>query len=496
MKKRIAHLIGFLSILLFASSCAVQKNPVTGQTRLLAYTWSQEVEIGREVDQELVAQFGLFDDDAVSAYVESVSEDILSHSHMRRPDTDEQFRNTEFFFRVLDSPVVNAFALPGGYVYVTRGLMAHLNNEAQFAVVIGHEIGHVAARHASQRALQQQLGQIAVIGGAVLGQEVLGLPGESIAQLSSQAAQLIFLSYGRNAERESDALGVEYSAMAGYAAEEGSEFFTSLKRISERSGQSIPTRLSTHPDPGEREQNIPRMAQEWREQGYEANVYNADRYLDILDGMIFGENPRDGFVEGNRYLHPNLEFQFAIPSGWQLINQPSQVVLISPDEDAINILQIDTQATSPEQSVRGFIAQDGITENSSEATRVGGEFPAFVADITIAQDGGNLRAVVYAIGYNDRVYRFINYTSESRFADFEAIFLQTPETFDRVTDPAILNVNPVVLRVIEAPRTDTFRNLLPDELPMGIQHDEVAILNQVFLDETIQQGTRIKIPTQ
>ena len=176
---------------------------------------------------------------------------------MKREDTDQKFRETEFYFKVLDSPVVNAFALPGGYVYFTRGLMAHLNNEAQLSVVIGHEIGHVAARHASQRAMRQQLGQIAVIGGAVLGQELLGLPGGNILNLSSQAAELLFLSYSRDAERESDELGVEYAAMTGFTAAEGAEFFTSLKRISEQSGQSIPTMMSTHPDPGERENRIP-----------------------------------------------------------------------------------------------------------------------------------------------------------------------------------------------------------------------------------------------
>jgi predicted Zn-dependent protease len=137
-------------------------------------------------------------------------------------------------FSVLDSPVVNAFALPGGYVYVTRGLLAHLNNEAQLAVVQGHEIGHVAARHASQRGLQQQIGQVAIIGGAILGQELLGLPGESILNLSGTAAQLLFLSYSRDHESESDRLGVEYAAMVGYVAAEGAAFFTSLRRISER----------------------------------------------------------------------------------------------------------------------------------------------------------------------------------------------------------------------------------------------------------------------
>jgi predicted Zn-dependent protease len=179
----------------------------------MAYSWEEEIKIGQDADPQIVAQYGIYDDPEITEYVNNLSNSVLANSHMRREGTDRKFRETEFYFKVLDSPVVNAFALPGGYVYFTRGLMAHLNNEAQLSVVIGHEIGHVAARHASQRALQQQLGQIAVIGGAVIGQELLGLPGASILDMSSQAAQLLFLSYSRDAERESDELGVEYSAI-------------------------------------------------------------------------------------------------------------------------------------------------------------------------------------------------------------------------------------------------------------------------------------------
>ena len=266
------YLLALLIPLFFITACVVQRNPVSGNKRALAYSWDKEVEIGTQADSEISAQFGVYDDENIQDYIDQIGQEMLEVSHMRREDTDPKFKNTPFTFRVLNSPVVNAFALPGGYVYVTRGLMTHLNNEAQLAVVVGHEIGHVAARHASQRALSQTISQIAVVGGSILGQELLGLPGRSLMNLSSQAAQLILLSYSRDHERESDQLGVEYSARQGYLAAEGAEFFTSLKRISEKSGQPIPTHLSTHPDPGEREKNIPRMAEEWREKGFEQTI--------------------------------------------------------------------------------------------------------------------------------------------------------------------------------------------------------------------------------
>lgn len=495
MKRVIKHSILFLSLLLFASACSVQKNPVTGQKRLLAYSWEEEVQIGGEVDQEIVAQYGLYEDEEIESYVTYLGEKVLAESHMRREDTDQKFRETEFYFKVLNSPVVNAFALPGGYVYVTRGLMSHLNNEAQLAVVLGHEIGHVAARHASQRALRQQLGQVAVLGGAILGQELFGLPGESILNLSSQAAQLLFLSYSREAERESDQLGVEYAVMNEYEAAEGAEFFASLERISERSGQSIPSMLSTHPDPGEREKRIPELAERWTEQGYEQTVLNKEKYNEMIDGMMYGENPREGFVDNDNFVHPDLEFQFPIPSDWQLINQPQQVVMVSSAEDAVMIFKIDGEAQSAQGSVESFVEQEGITLNSDEPTRAN-EYNGYQADVTIEQQEGNLRAIVYAIEFQDRVYRFINYSTVDAFDKYQSVFTTVPDQFNRVTDQRILNIQPVKLEIITTNRSDTFRNFLPSSLPMDIDEEELAIINQVELDEQIEAGTTLKIPVQ
>ncbi|NBC28213.1 MAG: M48 family metalloprotease [Bacteroidetes bacterium] len=496
MRQTIRYTLIFLSIVLAMSGCTVQKNPVSGNNRLMAYDWEQEIEIGRSVDKEIVAQYGLYDDEEVTTYVAELSEKILAESHMRREDTEPKFKETEFFFKVLDSPVVNAFALPGGYVYFTRGLMAHLNNEAQLSVVIGHEIGHVAARHASQRAFQQQLGQIAVIGGSVLGQELLGLPGGSIMDLSSQAAQLIFLSYGRDAERESDRLGVEYAARTGYEASEGAAFFTSLKRISEQSGQSIPTMLSTHPDPGEREQTIPKLAQNWEEKGYQQTEKNRERYLEILDGMIFGENPRNGFFRDNLFLHPDLAFQFPVPAGWQTINQPQQVVLVSPNEDAVAIFTIDSEASSPQQSVQEIISQEGITVNSQQASQTSSGLPGYSADVTITQEQGRLRAIIHALEYEERIYRFINYTSAGQFETYGETLRSVPLGFSELTDPEILNIEPVRIQLVEADRTDQFKNFLPDQHPMDITPEDVAILNQVSMEDQIEQGTKIKLPVQ
>jgi predicted Zn-dependent protease len=496
MKRLFTLLLSCSIIFMFTGSCVVQESPITGTKRAYAYSWDQEKQIGQEVDREIVAEFGLYEDEAVGDYFNRISQEILENSHMRSEETAQRFRDTEFTFRVLDSPVVNAFALPGGYVYVTRGLMAHMNNEAQLAVVIGHEIGHVAARHASQRGLQQTIGQVAVLGGAILGQELFGLPAEGILNLSSTAAQLIFLSYSRNHERESDRLGVEYAAKTGYVAAEGAAFFTSLKRISDRAGQSIPNLLSTHPDPGERERNIPRKAEEWRQEGYEQTILNTDEYMQILNGMTYGDNPRQGFKDGNRFYHPDLEFLYPVPENWQLINQPSQVVLLSPNNEAVSILRIDGQSETARESVQRFLDNNNVQADDQQSTQSSGSWSAYEANFTVQDDGQTLGVNVYSVEFGGRIYRFINYTSENRFSDFKPAFEDITRGFDQLRDQQILNINPVTLQVTQVESDTRFRDLLPGSLPMNIDPEELAIVNQVEMDDIIEAGAWVKIPVQ
>lgn len=485
-----------LVLLLFTSSCVVQESAISGTKRAYAYSWDQEVQIGNEVDEEIVGQYGIYTDEGLNSYYKELSHEILQNSHMRGEDTDDKFKNTEFTFRILDSPVVNAFALPGGFVYVTRGLMAHMNNEAQIAVVIGHEIGHVAARHASQRGLEQMIGQVAIVGGAILGQELLGLPGETIMNLSSQAAQLLFLKHSRDHERESDQLGVEYAAKTGFAASEGAEFFTSLRRLSEQSGQALPNLLSTHPDPGEREEEIPRLAEDWREKGFDQQILNDEKYMSMIEGMIYGENPRNGFAEDGVYYHPEFEFFMSIPSEWNMINQATQVIMVSSDEDAVIIFRLDQESSTARESVENFLRENEITTSDQGSAGNAGNFPAYQANFDITEGENEVRVNLYALEYNNQVFRFINYTDKSQFEKYSTDFMMTTHSFNRLRDSRILNIEPVTLRVVKTDRRAPFSDFLPSNLPMSITAEELAIVNQVYLDDTIEEGTLIKIPVQ
>lgn len=480
--------------LAFTTCVSLQESPVTGKKRAYAYSWADEVKMGREYDPQIITEFGLLDQPALTDYVRQVGEKVLAESHLRREGTSSQFKNVPFTFRVLDSPVVNAFALPGGYNYVTRGLLAHLENEAQLAMVLGHEVAHVAARHASQQALKQTAGSLFVIGGAVLAESVLGTGGEEVLQMGGAAAQLIFLSYSRDAERESDRLGVEYAAMAGYAASEGAHFFTSLKRISAAAGQRIPNHLSSHPDPGEREKDIERRAARFREQGYGQEKVERDRFLAAIDGIMVGENPREGFVYGNAFVHPDLAFRFGVHMGWKLQNGRNAVMVYQPDQKAALQFTLDAQAGTTAEVVDQIGNQQGVTvvdrqaiaNSPIDAVRLIGE--------ATDQSGNVMRLMVMGVKLGGRLYRFVGYSAKADFDANLAAFESTALSFTTLTEPALLNVQPARLRVITTTRMAAFREFLPNPLPVNLSAEDVAIMNQVNLDDIIPMGVKIKVP--
>ena len=480
-----------LVTMVFVASCTVSKNPITGNKRTYGYSWQQEIQIGREADPQIVSQFGLYDDPELTAYVERIGQKVLAESHLRRPDTDPEFRNTEFTFRVLDSPVVNAFALPGGYVYVTRGLLTHLENEAQLAVVLGHEVGHVAGRHASKRAANQQLGQLLLVGGAIAGQELLGLPGQELLNLGGSAAQLLFLKYGRDDERESDDVGVEYASLAGYDATEAAEFFNSLERLSGDASQSIPSFLSTHPDPGEREQSIPRLAQEW--DNIQPKKVGRDDFLNRIENVVLGENPRQGFTRDNVFYHPDLAFLFPVPSGWQVINQPTAVGIVDPNQQAIMVFSIAQNANSARNAAAQLASEEGVTVVEDGATTVNGN-PAYALVGDAQTQQGVIRFLSYYIEYGGNIYNFLGYAARDNFGTYDDVFLRSAQGFNRLTDRSILNIQPTRLEVVTASRTASFQSFIPNNLPEQFTPQSLAILNQVDLDETIQRGHKLKLP--
>src|SRR5918999_3825268 len=324
--------IFFLLGALIYAGCMAGIIPATGEKRYLGFSWEEEVKLGKQASQEVATTFGIYKDAKLERYVDGIGQRVLARSHLRRPETGPEFRNTPVTFQILDSPIINAMALPGGHIYVTRGMLAHLNNEDQLAVVLAHEIGHVTARHAARQTWQQQIGQGLLLGGAILGQG-LGLPAQEIINLGGMAAQLLFLRYSREDELEADQLSVEYSSLAGYDPAEVISFFQTLNRIQEKEGQGMPNFLSTHPNPGDRIQRISELTDRRRVE--RRSQPTGARYLDAVEGLVAGEDPRQGFVEGDVFYHPELRFRFPVPRGFKVINQPTQVVMVESQNRAM-----------------------------------------------------------------------------------------------------------------------------------------------------------------
>ena len=491
VKRRAAVAAGLL-VVLMASGCATtSRDLVSGSKRGFGYSWTQQVQLGRESDPQIVGQFGSYTDAELSAYVDRIGQKLLAVSHLRRPTAPAEVQNTAFTFRVLDSPVVNAFALPGGYIYVTRGLLANLENEAQLAVVLGHEIGHVARQHAARQAFEAQRAQFGLLGAALLGQAVLGgNAAQAISQFGGQGLQLLLLKYGREDEMESDQLGVEYATLAGYKAEEGAEFFISLKRIGQKAGETLPEFLSTHPDPGNREVRIRQLAAEWdaRTPGSSETVAEAE-YDAQIDGITFGENPRQGFVENGTFYHPDLRFQFVIPQGFQLQNDAQQVVF-GNGQGTVGALTL-AQGTSAEASARTFASQQGVQVLDSGTDTINGLRAAYVAAEAQTQQGA-VRTIQLFIEYGGRVYNLAALGAPAALAQYQNAYLATFRSFRPLTDARVLAVQPAKLDVITANRDGTLRDFVPSPLPRDITLEDIAIANQVTADARVTRGARFK----
>ena len=319
------------AFLLLFNNCS--RNPVTGKRQFLLMSESQELALGKESDPQILGEFGMYPDANLQNYLNERGQAMAKISH--RP-------NLAFQFKVVDSDVVNAFAVPGGYVYFTRGILAHFNSEAQLMGVLGHEIGHVTARHSAQQYTSQTFTQLGLVIGMIAFPKF-----QQFGDLASTGLQLLFLKFSRDHESQSDKLGVEYSSKLGYDAHEMGTFFNTLGKLSagEDGSQRIPTFMSSHPDPGDRFAKVNAMATAFQQQNQGNYRVEREKYLRLVDGIVYGEDPRQGYVDNNQFYHPELKFQFPIPQGWKHVNTPSQVQMASADQKAMMIMALSGEKT-------------------------------------------------------------------------------------------------------------------------------------------------------
>ncbi len=467
----------FSLCLLLLLGCA--RNPVTGRKQLVLMSEAQEIAMGKEADPDIVAFFGLYESPELQKFITEKGLEMAAVSH--RP-------NLAYEFKIVDSPVINAFAVPGGFVYFTRGIMAHFNNEAEFAGVLGHEIGHITARHSVIQQRNAVLGQIGIIAGIVLVPEL-----SQFIEPLSQGMQIAFLSFGRDAERQSDKLGVEYSTKIGYDATEMAEFFNTLERKQEGTGASeVPDFLSTHPSPAERNATVAKLAEEWKQKLNitDAEV-NRESYLKKIDGIILGEDPKQGFVENNFFYHPVLKFQFPVPNTWNLQNAPQQVQMAPKTGDAVMMLTL-AAGKSLEEASGTILEQYQLEKVEARKENING-LPALIMVADQKQEQGTIRVLSTLIQYGDYIYNIMGVSDLTKFELFQDQFLSTMRNFKELSDPDKLNRKPDVVRIKTVPQQMTLQAALQSFNMPQARFEELAILNGMDLTEQLNKGTLIKV---
>jgi predicted Zn-dependent protease len=470
-------------LLIVLSACA--RNPVTGKRQFVLMSERQEVAMGAEYDPQIIAAFGLYEDEALQAFMEEKGREMGLISHRS---------NLQYHFRILDSPVINAFAVPGGYIYMTRGILTHFNNEAEFIGVLAHEMGHITARHTVSRHAKQTLGQVLLIGGMIASEEF-----RKYGEFAMAGMQLLFLKYSRDDEREADRLGVEYTAKVGYDASRFADFFKLLQKMnlaSEHGG--IPTFLSTHPDPGDRYNSVKEQADEWKEKlNLPTWHVNENRYLQMVDGMVFGEDPRQGFVEANTFFHPVLKFRFSFPSGWRLENMPTQVRMAPEDGKSLMIFSF-VQGNTLQQAAENHIRELQLTVTENANTTVNG-FPAvsaFSEQTQTNQQTGQTQTIKvrsYFIDDNGTYYVFHGVSLQEDFDGFLPRFNSTMQGFARLTDPSKLNVKPKRIQVKQVRQAGTLADAFRFYGVQQASMEEFALLNNMELTDPLAVGRLIKI---
>ncbi|WP_242347002.1 M48 family metalloprotease [Anaeromyxobacter terrae] len=458
---------------LVAAGCA--RNPVTGKRELALVSKDQEIALGKESAEQVKQQMGVYPDEKVQAYVREIGMRIAKASE--RPDLPWQFT-------VLDDPTVNAFALPGGPVFITRGILTYLGSEAELASVLGHEIGHITARHSVEQLSKQQLAQLGLGVGMIVSPELAQLGQAAVAGL-----QLLFLKYGRDAERQADQLGFKYMAQQGYDVREMSKVFVTLERSSVQQGAGrVPEWQSTHPDPGNR-------AEVARERAAKATIppgakVEHDRYVGMVSGMVFGDDPRQGFFKGDTFLHPELKFQMKFPQGWKAQNTPTAVVAVSPKQDAA--LQLAAAGKlSPEEATKKFFAQEGVKPLQAPQTGTVGGQPATASYFQAQTDKGVLNGLVSFISHGGVTYQLVGYSPAQAFSGYDGTFKQAIASFGPLTDKSAENIQPAKIEVVRVPREMTvseFNQQFPSTVPL----DVVAIVNGVDKDGKLAGGAAAK----
>ena len=493
--RRFRTVAGLIALMLVVG-CATVVNPVTGKSERTVMDEQSEIAEGAKAHPQVLAEFGAYDDPQVQAFVAALGQRLAQVS--QRPQL-------EWHFTVLDSPEINAFALPGGYVYVTRGIMAYMDSEADLAGVTGHEIGHVTARHGSQRATRQQAAGLGVLAATILGAvlENGGVPGAG--QAASQASQGLaagyIAKYSRAQESQADALGAAYLAGVNYdphnmvdvikLLENQERFAADEARAEGRAPQTGSDWLASHPTSEQRLRDITKIASEYAAKADFSNEGRA-AYLKVVDGMSFGESRNQGVTRGQNFYHEPLGFALTAPHGWSIQNTSEAVVVVNGERNAALLVQaVPPEAGgSHDEIIRNLVRPDA---GSVERRTLNGLSATHFTGTRTTERGQSMPVELTIVsGPSDRVYAMVYAAKDQRTLQQAHREMRSAESsFRALTANDRSAARPWKLKSVPLPRGGFAELARRSPLPNAEQ--QLRLLNGVYGGGDLPAGQLVKV---
>jgi predicted Zn-dependent protease len=446
-----------------------------------------EAQQGAQYHEQMLGEFGGAMTGSQADYVEYVGQHIAVQSGLANSES-------AFTVTLLNSSVDNAFAIPGGYVYVTRQLVSLMNNEAELAGVLGHEVGHVAARHSKSRQQAAQRNSIlgalgSILSGVLLGNSALGQLGQ---QVFSAAPALLTAKYSRKQETQADDLGIRYLSGAGYDPRAMATVLQSLAAQNALDAQlqgrnaSLPQWASTHPDPASRVRTALSKA------GNATGTTNRDTFLTRIDGLLYGDDPKQGVIEGNTFIHPELRLTFTVPNGYYMVNGTDAVSINGQGGQA----QLSTARYSGDLDtyVRQVFQQIGgeqrqLAPQSVQRTTING-LPVTYGSARVNTGQSTVDVVVVAYEFSPtQAFHFATITPAGRSAVFEPMF----DSMRRINANEAAQVIPRRVDVVTAGRNDTVQTLASRMAYGNAQVERFRVLNGLLSNAQVVPGQKYKI---
>ena len=467
----------FLFLILSLSGCAV--NPVTGKQDFVVLSEEQEIQMGREYNAQILRQYQIYEDEKIQNYVQSIGESLAKKSH--RP-------NLIYRFTVLDSPEINAFALPGGYIYINRGLMAYMSSEEELAAVLGHEIGHVTARHSVRQYSQAQL--MGVLSAAI---EINS--GRTAGDLANLASGALLSGYGREMELEADDLGAQYIYQDGYSPQGMYDVLAVLKdqeiyskKVAKQRGiepRNYHGVFASHPSNDKRLQEILDNVSQNFVKGTNKSKSN---YLAMIEGMVFGDSQQAGVTRGNEFFHGPLNLYLSSPENWEIINNANSLVFKAPFGEAT--LQVTLEdlnfVESPEEYLKRFVRNT----TDEEILMIDG-LSGFTAK-TYRSGRTTRMAVIFK---DDKAYQFIAYLKDrdGDFSSYDLQFMNIIKSIRYLTKRELKYSQPLRIKTHKVRQGETYESIASTSSITTNPEDQLRLLNGDYPDKELTVGRVIKI---